>query len=566
MNKKNSTLAMFAIASACFITALSLSGCGPSSETPKRPEWMADKDFSEHMEISIGYWNIEEIAARTQPDAVQKYIEDLLNITIKPVSVTWTNYKEYYQMLDATDNLPDVFTTLTISSNDSNDSAVFEDYVTSGSIRSLPEDLSGYPNLNGLFKDLEYTRRQDGKYYAIPRVNYRDEILGSTDAAMVVRRDWMDNLSIDDPSNLEEFIEMTAAFANDDPDGNGIDDTIGYNVNNLVAIGKWVMLGLAPECNTYTWVETDGGTYVPCWTTEDFKKVVAAYRQMYECGSLDPDFYTKTPNAVMEDFARGRLGALEYKSAAGSLLDLEALWNLYNDKPFDECVDILHIFPAPDGNCYSNSSFISWSESFISSGVDDKKLERILCLFEYLLSEEGVRLTKYGIEGEDYKFDSEGNYTCLVDTQGRSLLKFLEDKYPSTYLFANLASINGNWSDFEESETNFIRYGKHCVVLANKDVTWNQENTIQLERPYKFLLFPKETSDTFSTTGAFNNFVKCIIGEEDAVKMWEDVLDSYKEQGLDEYIRRQNELYQESIEAESPAATRRSTSACISSR
>lgn len=547
MKKRNSSLIIVTLTSACIISFLSFSGCGHLTDTREKPEWMADKDFSEHLEISIGYWDIEEIAARTQPDSVQKYIEDLLNITFKPVSVTWTNYKEYYQMLDATDNLPDVFTTLTISSNDSNDSAVFEDYVASGSIRALPEDLSGYPNLNGLFKDLEYTRRQDGKYYAIPRVNYRDEILGTTDAAMVVRRDWMDNLSIDDPGSLEEFINMTAAFAKDDPDGNGIDDTIGYNVNNLVALGKWVMLGLAPECNTYTWVESEDGTYVPCWTTENFKRVVAAYRLMYESGSLDPDFYTKTPSAVMEDFASGRLGALEYKSAAGSLLDLEALWNLHNDKPFDECVDVLHIFPAPDGKCYSNSSFISWSESFVSSEVDDKKMERILCLFEYLLSEEGIRLTKYGIEGEDYKFDADGNYICLADTKGESMVKFLEKKYPSTFLFSNLASINGSWSDFEKSETNYIRYGKHCVVLANKDVTWNQENTTQLERPYKFLMFPKETSDSFSTTAAINNFVKCIIGKDDAVKMWEDVLENYKAQGLDEYIQRQNERYRESL-------------------
>ncbi|WP_281550237.1 hypothetical protein [Murimonas intestini] len=554
------------LASSCILGVCAAGGCSQTAGGGEKPEWMAGKDFSKHLEISVGYWNIEEMAARTQPDAIQKYIEELLNITIKPVSVTWTNYKEYYQMLNATDNLPDVFATLTISSNDSNDSAIFEDFINSGAIRPLPDDLTGYPDLNSLFDDLEYTRRQDGKYYAIPRVSFRDEILGSTDAAMLVRRDWMDNLSIDDPKNLDEFIDMITAFAKDDPDGNGIDDTLGYNVNNLVAIGKWVMLGIAPECNTYTWVESDDGTFVPCWTTEGFKDVVAAYRRMYESGGLDPDFYIKTPNAVMEDFANGRLGALEYKSAAGSLEDLKALWDRYNDKPFDECVDILHIFPAPDGNCYSNSSFVSWSESFISSQVDDEKMERILCLYEYLLSDEGIRLTKYGLEGEDYELDKDGSYSCLLDTDSQSTIRILQEKYPSIYLFANLASLNGGWSDFEETEANYLRYGRHCVTLAKKDVTWNQENTIQLERPYQFLLFPKETSDIFSTTNAFNSFVKCIIGEEDAVLMWEKVLDGYKKQGLNEYIQRKNERYFESKEAESPAATRRSTSACISSR
>ena len=81
---------------------------------------------------------------------------------------------------------------------------------------------------------------------------------------MLVRRDWMDNLGISDPESFQDFADMTIAFAKNDPDGNGIDDTLGYNVNSINALGKWVILGIAPECNVYSWTENNG-FYVSSW-------------------------------------------------------------------------------------------------------------------------------------------------------------------------------------------------------------------------------------------------------------------------------------------------------------
>ena len=64
----------------------------------------------------------KEIEKAAEPDAMTQYIEDLFNITLEPLAVTWSNYKERYQILSATGSLPDVFATLTLSSNDNNDS------------------------------------------------------------------------------------------------------------------------------------------------------------------------------------------------------------------------------------------------------------------------------------------------------------------------------------------------------------------------------------------------------------------------------------------------------------
>lgn len=65
-------------------------------------------------------------------------------------------------------------------------------------------------------------------------------------------------------------------------------------------------------------------------------------------------------------------------------------------------------------------------------------------------------------------------------------------------------------------------------------------------RPYAFMIYPKEPTEEFSTSNAFKQFISCIIGNDDAVDMWENVLTQMRSDGLDEYIQRQNENFAES--------------------
>lgn len=507
----------------------------------KIPDSLQGISFDENLTISIGFWNIQDIVNVVQKDSILAYIEELFNITIEPVSVTWSDYKERYQILSATKSLPDVFANLTISSSDNNDSATLNNLITSQSIRSIPRDLTKFSGIKSLLDSFDYIKYTDENYFVIPRLSFLDPILASSDAAMIVRKDWMKNLGLTEPKSLSEFIDLVSAFAHNDPDGNGIDDTIGYNVNNRIALGKWLILGIAPQCNVYSWIQTDDG-YIPSFLTEDFKKVVSAYRTLYERGGLDPDFYTKKSTDAVDDFVSGKLGALEFKSSPSAITELKSQWNLYSDKPFEDCVDVLNIFPAEDGNRYSNSSNMFWSETLISSNVDDVKMERILYLFDYLLSDEGMKLTRYGIEGDDYTY-KDGAYNCLLDTSSSSLIKTLENKYPSLLLFSCLATWGGTWNDFEVNEINNLRFGKYAMELSNEAIKWNIDNTIQVERPYDFLLIPKENTELFSTEAAIEDFIRVIIGKEDPIIMWNSIIDDYYKNGLAKYIERQNQIY-----------------------
>ncbi len=496
-----------------------------------------------HLNVSIAFWDIGEMARNKQPDAVLRSLEERFDITVEPVSVGWTDYEEQYHVMAATGCLPDVFVTNSIGASGLKSNYSLSSYVEGGLIRPLPVDLSPYPRVREQVTQFQSSLAQEGgRYYTIPRSSFTDPWLGSSDSAMLVRKDWMEALGEDDPQNAEDFLRLMRRFAQDDPDRNGKDDTIGYNVNTRYAMGKWVILGLAPECNVYGWVARDG-KFLPSYVTEAFDTVVLYYRRLYETGGLDPNFYLKKANDANDDFARGTLGALEHKSAPGTLSELAAQWSVYHpDKAFSDCVKVLPVFPAPDGVRYCNTSALSWSESVISAGVDDEKMERILALYDYLLSEEGRRLTRFGIQGTDYLVDEAGNCRLLWQAApSGGTPDRLVAKYPSVALFKSLASWGGALSDFEISEINSAVYGRELMEMANGALEWNMENARQVERPYDFYDVPYDGGQRFNTNRIIDDLTRVIIGTGDPVAMWREVVAGYYREGLQEEIEQRNQ-------------------------
>ena len=45
-----------------------------------------------------------------------------------------------------------------------------------------------------------------------------------------LRKDWLDNLGLEEPSTMDEVADILRAFISDDPDGNGQADTVGLAV------------------------------------------------------------------------------------------------------------------------------------------------------------------------------------------------------------------------------------------------------------------------------------------------------------------------------------------------
>jgi putative aldouronate transport system substrate-binding protein len=96
---------------------------------------------------------------------------------------------------------------------------------------------------------------------------------------------------------------------------------------------------------------------------------------------------------------------------------------------FEDVITILKPFKNADGNYYRYIASPAWSESYINAKCDDKKVDRILRLMNYVLDEKGYNLLHFGIEGTDYK--KEGDKIVLTpqkDADGKDIA--LTTTYP----------------------------------------------------------------------------------------------------------------------------------------
>jgi len=103
----------------------------------------------------------------------------------------------------------------------------------------------------------EFTR--DGKRYGIPNLDYDY----NNDPVLWVRKDWMERLNLNPPTNLEEFEKMLEAFTYRDPDNDGQNNTYGVSTalknsyNDSFGLG-WVFgaYGSLPDF----WLVQEDGT------------------------------------------------------------------------------------------------------------------------------------------------------------------------------------------------------------------------------------------------------------------------------------------------------------------
>lgn len=143
-------------------------------------------------------------------------IKRLFNINLNVIS---TPTAEYDQKLN-----------LAMASGDKLDIILFRNltemfsYAKQGALMPLDQLLEDYaPNTMGYVPEKLWPYMQaDGVTYAIPteRIPQKNNLY--------IRQDWLDKLNLPVPQTLEELRDVMKAFVEQDPDGNGINDTYGY--------------------------------------------------------------------------------------------------------------------------------------------------------------------------------------------------------------------------------------------------------------------------------------------------------------------------------------------------
>lgn len=294
-------------------------------------------------------------------------------------------------------NVPDVFRVSNVNN--------LKSYYESDVLLNLTPYLDQTPNLKAIFTELEWGRVSfDGGVYAIPRQgeeNYN---------CWYIRADWLEKLDKEAPETFEELLDVAIAMNAADFDGNGKNDTYAISgtydstYNRSAFDGFYTAYGVAGPADMLI---RDGKAVLSC-TLPEFKLALETIRTFVEAGVVDPEILSNTGSTMIEKMATGKVG-IAYGGWANydKPAIAEQLRAVYPDAKWTPMAKNIATEYGVSGAAKSASGYDAVYAINADLVGEPEKLEAVLKLFDYLATDEGIRLMSFGIEGVHYEMDGD---------------------------------------------------------------------------------------------------------------------------------------------------------------
>lgn len=221
---------------------------------------------------------------------------------------------------------------------------------------------------------------------------------GSTDTAALlwVRADWLKKLGLPEPKTMDDVLTIAKAFATQDPDDNGKNDTFGLGIAKEL-YGLFAGLeGFANGFHAYPtiWVKDASGNLVYGSVQPEMKAALAKLHELYAAGGIDQEFGIKNADQLIQDVNSGKLGML-YGAHYMPLLFQEGKNN-------DPNMDLRpYLLPSADGTAAKPQTSFSIAEYYVVSkdAAHPEAAVKLLNAFNKVWPEEQYAATEIGVNG-----------------------------------------------------------------------------------------------------------------------------------------------------------------------
>ncbi|MFJ2947977.1 extracellular solute-binding protein [Streptomyces sp. NPDC087226] len=272
-----------AIAAVLAVAAATVTGCSSGGSGQQQ-------DDSAPLEV----WIRQDAGspAAESAEALTRAFSEESGIEAKLVAVGVTDFETKLQQRTAQKDLPDIVI---------NDTGQLGNLVTQGLVREVDRDgVAGSGDLAD--RAWEAAQGYDGKYYGVP--------FNAQAFALLIRKDWRDRVGADVPTSWDELIKLAVKFTDDDPDGNGKDDTAGMVVPGTTTRGYltwWFSTMLWSEGGGF--VKKTGAGYTPAISDDASIKAVEKLQAMF-CDSkvVQPGATTADSSTTHTVFESGKGG------------------------------------------------------------------------------------------------------------------------------------------------------------------------------------------------------------------------------------------------------------------
>lgn len=210
-----------------------------------------------------------------------------------------------------------------------------------------------------------------------------------------IRQDWLDDLGLETPVTFDDYHEVLTAFKNEKGataplilNFSGSDGEFGTMSGGLNVLNSW-QLDETGKVNF--------GPYMDAW-----KEYVTIMHQWYTEGLIDPDFMATDERTA--DMAKVVTGA------SGLFAALYTMPSVYEAASEDPNMDLAPVNPpvmneGDEGHIRLRDSYTSGNTAI---SADSENWEVALRWLDYLYTDEGALLANYGVEGDTFEFDENG--------------------------------------------------------------------------------------------------------------------------------------------------------------
>ncbi|MUG85334.1 extracellular solute-binding protein [Paenibacillus timonensis] len=254
--------------------------------------------------------------------------------------------------------------------------------------------LAEFPNLSKLDPEILDQAAVDGKIYGL----YTER--PSSRQGLILRKDWLDRLGLEEPQTLEELYEVLRQFTYGDPDGNGKQDTLGIVDRNDLVYG--IFKTLSSYFGTPNNWKVEDGRVIPEFMTDEYMDTMNYVKKLYDEKLINLDFPLTSKEVQRDRFIRGEAGVL-----IGSMTDVQRLSIEARAMNPNADFTLVNRINGPYG--YKVWSIPNFNGLYLFSKKmipTEQDLKVALGFFDRTMDKDVANLMMYGLERRHYKIEN----------------------------------------------------------------------------------------------------------------------------------------------------------------
>lgn len=416
-------------------------------------------------------------------------------------------------------------------------------YVNGGQVVAISDWVKYMPNYQKCVKewnmadDLKSKLQADGKYYVLPGLWE----IGGGGYSFIIRKDIFEEAGVDVTElektwTYEDFYEACKKVK----EYTGCDYVISdmskgdclLNISSIsygVKAGWGISNGLAFDHEKEEYYFADA--------TDNMKEWLAMLNKMVKEGILDPESFSQEDDSAKAKFFTGETYAMtgNYQNLNDYTMQMQA----------DDAQLYMTVAPGgPAGLLQMENSRLENGVMISQNALDDLGEEGFIKMLRFVdwlwYSEEGHLLAQWGVEGETYTKDANGDIVLNPDITYSGLNPEASKKLNADYGFAG----------------GVFAYGGSAWIKNSRMTTAEEKDFDARIREYRemrpidppFMANEEETEEltliqTPLIDGTKTWIQKFITGQADIESQWDAYISEIKNLGADNYVTKVNEIF-----------------------